>query len=113
MAPLLRKLTISVPDEQIADLKARLASTRWPDQLEGAAPWAYGTDLKYIQVQADAGIGLHPSACTTLPELHVGVQRHAVLELFYIALSCRIQTPGKAEPHAGMPCAGAGRVLAE
>ena len=34
---------------QIDDLKARLASTRWPDQLDGV-DWTYGTDSKYIQV---------------------------------------------------------------
>jgi microsomal epoxide hydrolase len=40
--------TLSVPDEDIADLKARLARTRFPDQAPGA-PWAYGADLDYMR----------------------------------------------------------------
>ncbi|MBE7556126.1 MAG: epoxide hydrolase [Anaerolineales bacterium] len=30
------------------DLKSRLRSTRWPDQVEGAG-WDYGTELSYLQ----------------------------------------------------------------
>lgn len=40
--------TISVSDEVLTDLNARLAETRWPDQVEGA-DWAYGTNLDYLQ----------------------------------------------------------------
>ena len=36
-----------VPDATIADLKARLARTRLPDQLEGAG-WDYGTERSYL-----------------------------------------------------------------
>ena len=36
--------TLSVPDTAIADLRQRLANTRFPDQAPDA-PWAYGTDL--------------------------------------------------------------------
>ncbi len=39
---------LSVPDGAIADLKARLALTRFPDQAPDA-PWAYGTDLAYMK----------------------------------------------------------------
>jgi microsomal epoxide hydrolase len=46
MAP--RPFTLSIPDEAIADLKARLALTRFPDQAPHAA-WAYGTDLGYMK----------------------------------------------------------------
>src|SRR5262245_25965360 len=40
--------TLQVPDEAIADLKVRLARTRWPDEppLE---PWSTGTSLAYAQ----------------------------------------------------------------
>ena len=38
----------AVPDDVIADLKARLARTRWPDQLEGAG-WDYGTERSYLE----------------------------------------------------------------
>ncbi|HET8996224.1 MAG TPA: epoxide hydrolase [Acetobacteraceae bacterium] len=36
--------TLSVPDTALADLRQRLANTRFPDQAPDA-PWAYGTDL--------------------------------------------------------------------
>ena len=44
MTPAPQPFTLSVPDEAIADLRARLARTRFPDQAPGE-PWAYGTDL--------------------------------------------------------------------
>lgn len=37
-----------VPDNEITDLKARLALTRWPDQAPDA-PWAFGTDVGYLR----------------------------------------------------------------
>lgn len=40
--------TLSVSDAQIADLKDRLARTRFPDQAPDA-PWAYGADLAYMK----------------------------------------------------------------
>ena len=40
--------TLSIPDQAIADLKTRLALTRFPDQAPDA-PWAYGTDLGYLK----------------------------------------------------------------
>lgn len=40
--------TYHVPDSEIADLQARLALTRLPDQAPDA-PWAYGTDLGYLR----------------------------------------------------------------
>ncbi len=39
---------LSVPDDDITDLKSRLARTRFPDQAPDA-PWAYGTDLDYMK----------------------------------------------------------------
>ena len=39
---------LHVADSEIADLRARLARTRFPDQAPGAA-WAYGTDVGYLQ----------------------------------------------------------------
>ncbi len=38
---------LHVPDSDIADLKARLARTRLPDQTPGE-PWAHGTDRAYL-----------------------------------------------------------------
>ena len=40
--------TLHVPDAAIADLRERLARTRFPDQAPGE-PWAYGTDLAYLR----------------------------------------------------------------
>lgn len=44
--------TLRVPDEAIADLRQRLALTRFPDQAPDA-PWAYGTDVGYMQGLVD------------------------------------------------------------
>ncbi len=40
--------TYHVEESEIADLKARLALTRLPDQAPDA-PWAYGTDVGYLR----------------------------------------------------------------
>src|SRR5882757_2765852 len=39
-----RPFTLHVPDADIADLKQRLARTRWPD-----APWSSGTSVEYMK----------------------------------------------------------------
>jgi pimeloyl-ACP methyl ester carboxylesterase len=39
---------LNIPDEAIADLRDRLARTRFPDQAPGD-PWAYGTDIGYLR----------------------------------------------------------------
>ena len=39
---------LAVPDAAIADLRDRLARTRFPDQPPGE-PWAYGTDLAWMR----------------------------------------------------------------
>lgn len=48
MAPTPQPFTLHVPDTDIADLHARLARTRFPDQAPDA-PWAYGTDIAYLR----------------------------------------------------------------
>jgi len=40
--------TLTIPDQAMADLRTRLALTRFPDQAPGA-PWAFGTDLDYMK----------------------------------------------------------------
>jgi len=40
--------TIRVPDAVLSDLRARLARTRFPDEISGAA-WDYGTNLAYLK----------------------------------------------------------------
>ena len=39
---------VAVPDEALADLRARLAHARWPNEIAGAG-WGYGTDLDYLR----------------------------------------------------------------
>jgi microsomal epoxide hydrolase len=39
---------VSVADDVLDDLKARLARTRWPIEAK-ARPWQYGTDLTYLK----------------------------------------------------------------
>ena len=39
---------VNISDEVLNDLQARLADTRWPDEVEDAG-WAYGTNLDYLQ----------------------------------------------------------------
>ncbi|RYI30905.1 MAG: epoxide hydrolase, partial [Acetobacteraceae bacterium] len=48
MAPKPQPFTLAIPEVAIADLKARLALTRLPDQTPGE-PWAYGTDVAYLK----------------------------------------------------------------
>ncbi len=40
--------TLTIPDPAIADLRERLARTRFPDQAPGEK-WAYGTDVDYLR----------------------------------------------------------------
>jgi pimeloyl-ACP methyl ester carboxylesterase len=40
--------TIEVTDEVLADLRARIRATRWPDDAPGTA-WEQGTDLTYLR----------------------------------------------------------------
>jgi len=40
--------TIDIPQATLDDLRARLARTRWPDEVAGAG-WDYGTDLAYLR----------------------------------------------------------------
>jgi pimeloyl-ACP methyl ester carboxylesterase len=39
---------VTVSDEVLGDLRARIRNTRWPESAPGA-PWAQGTDLGYLQ----------------------------------------------------------------
>ena len=39
---------LDVPETDLADLRARLDLTRWPDELPGVG-WAYGVPLGYLQ----------------------------------------------------------------
>ena len=43
-----RPFAIHVPDADLADLKERLARTRWPDAIPGTG-WDYGADVAYMR----------------------------------------------------------------
>lgn len=43
-----RPFTIQIGDDVLADLRERLASVRWPDEVPGAG-WRYGADLAYMK----------------------------------------------------------------
>src|SRR5687767_7542469 len=43
---------IDVPQPILDDLRARLARTRWTDEVEGAG-WGYGANFGYMQELAD------------------------------------------------------------
>jgi microsomal epoxide hydrolase len=43
-----RPFSIHVPDDVLADLKARLTRVRWPDEAPGAG-WSHGASLAYMQ----------------------------------------------------------------
>jgi pimeloyl-ACP methyl ester carboxylesterase len=44
----IEEFRVDVPADVIDDLTARLAHTRWPDQIEGSG-WDYGTNRDYLQ----------------------------------------------------------------
>ena len=44
----IEKFTVSIPEAGLDDLKRRLDSTRWPDELPGT-DWAFGTSLAYMK----------------------------------------------------------------
>ena len=48
----LEPFRIAIPDADLADLKARLAATRWPEQLPGT-PWQRGVPVDYVRGLAD------------------------------------------------------------
>ena len=51
-APLPKPFSLNVPEAQIADLKQRLASTRWPDEPP-LPPWSSGTSVAYAKSLID------------------------------------------------------------
>lgn len=50
--PEIREFSVRVDDDEIADLRQRLAQTRWPDQLQ-PGDWSYGTDAAYLRSLVD------------------------------------------------------------
>ena len=51
-APSPKPFRLNVPEAQVADLKQRLASTRWPDEPP-LPPWSSGTSVAYAKSLVD------------------------------------------------------------
>jgi pimeloyl-ACP methyl ester carboxylesterase len=72
-----RPFSIRVPDDVLADLHARLARVRWPDEVPGAG-WSYGTDLGYMKELVDHWRDrydwrLHEARLNALPQFTVPI----------------------------------------
>ncbi|WP_157244910.1 epoxide hydrolase family protein [Nonomuraea typhae] len=73
----IRPFRIDIPQEQLDDLAARLAGTRWPDELPGVG-WTRGVPVAYLKELAEywrtaydwraqeAAINEHPQFMTTI-----------------------------------------------
>ncbi|MGH3089390.1 MAG: epoxide hydrolase family protein [Rubrobacteraceae bacterium] len=48
----IRPFNVNIPQEDLDDLRERLARTRWPDELPGA-DWNYGAPLNYLKELAE------------------------------------------------------------
>ena len=45
----MKPFEVSVSDDEIADLKARLTATRWPREEPQDAGWDYGANMAYVK----------------------------------------------------------------
>ncbi|MFD7629011.1 epoxide hydrolase family protein [Streptomyces sp. NPDC059851] len=75
--PSIRSFRIDIPQSQLDDLHARLAATRWPDELPGVG-WSRGVPLAYLKDLAEhwrtaydwrvheAALNEHPQYMTTI-----------------------------------------------
>ncbi|CAN5649039.1 epoxide hydrolase [soil metagenome] len=48
----IQPFVVNVPEADLADLRDRLARTRWPDELPGVG-WTYGASLEYVKELAE------------------------------------------------------------
>lgn len=75
--PAVRPFRIDIPQSRLDDLRARLAATRWPEELPGAG-WSRGVPLAYLKELAaywrtaydwraqEAALNAHPQYTTTI-----------------------------------------------
>jgi hypothetical protein len=84
-----------VPQADLDDLKARLARTRWPDQLPGAG-WDYGIPLDYVQELA--------GYWRTGYDWRVHEQTMNAFPQFTTAIDGRTSTSCTCGPPNGTPC---------
>jgi epoxide hydrolase len=50
--PDIRDFQISLPDSELADLRARIGRTRWPNELAESG-WTYGANLAWVKSVAE------------------------------------------------------------
>ncbi len=75
-------MVVAVGEEQVADLRARLAATRWPDEIDGS-DWDYGTSLAYMREliaywQTEYDWREHERAMNSLAAFRVRIERLGV-----------------------------------
>jgi epoxide hydrolase len=82
MSQAIQPFTVNIPDAALADLKNRLAMTRWPD-AETVDDWSQGVPLKHIQSlceywqhqynwrDCEARINAHPQFTTNIDGLDI------------------------------------------
>jgi microsomal epoxide hydrolase len=85
---------IQVPEAVLEDLRARLARTRFPDQLESGG-WSYGTELGYLRELCEYWRGkfdwrAKEAALNRLPQFRTRLE----------GLGCHFVHVRSAEPHA-------------
>jgi epoxide hydrolase len=44
----MQEFSVRIPAADVADLRLRLARTRWPDQIDGTG-WTLGTDSEFLR----------------------------------------------------------------
>jgi pimeloyl-ACP methyl ester carboxylesterase len=74
----IRPFTVNVPQPALDDLRARLARTRWPDEVDGAG-WDYGANLAYMRElvkywETDFDWRRHERAMNALPHFRAQVE---------------------------------------
>lgn len=52
LVPAVEPFVVDIPQADLDDLAARLAATRWPDELPGA-DWSLGVSLPYLRELAE------------------------------------------------------------
>ncbi len=97
-----RPVRVSFPAGDVAELRRRLAGTRWPDDGFTAEPWSYGVDRAYLRELIDYWADGYDFAAAEDRINAVPNYLHSVdgLDIHYLA-----GTPGAGHRSAGAPAA--------
>ena len=82
MTQAIKPFTIDIPDAAIADLRERLARTRWPDQIPDTG-WAYGANTQYVKTLCDYWAGEYDwrqweAALNAFPQFKTTIDDHDI-----------------------------------